>query len=459
MTRHTDGAGARRDSRRTFLKQAGAAGVGAAVATGAMRQGLMAQDATPAAPVAAMPGGNTPKGPKVDKLVFWTRASPDDTGNPNLYTQLKARADAYTATVGTQIDIQTVPDADFRTKMSQAAPGGQGPDVFGPVAHDWIGEFVVQHISLPLPDGVIESLDDIQAAAKTLSSVDGKLYGAPIELESVALIYNQDKVPTPPTTWDELVTMANGLNDGTNYGFGFPLLENYHEGGFVMGMGGYIFNYTNGTFDTSDIGLNNDGSVAAHEFMRDMFGKKMPEMPDVAIDRANMGTVQEGMMEAGQLYMTINGPWRESPLKAAGINYGVALLPTLPNGQPMKPFVGVQAMLASAYSKNQDAALDFLNFMTGTDSAIAYYAADHKAPARASALADPSVASDPWVNTWVQQATVGLPMPNIAVMSSVWTPWGGAVDAIIPPNASDDDTKKYLDGAVAQIQEAVQKAQ
>lgn len=452
-----------RSDRRELLKRAGMTGAGAVVAGAAAPLVTSAQDATPgtASPPAAVanPGGNTPKGPKVDKLIFWTRASKDDPGSPNLYTQLAARAKAYQDAIGTQIEIQTVPDADFKQKLSTAAPGGQGPDVFGPVAHDWIGEFVVQQIALAVPDGAIENIDDIQASAKALSSINGQLYGAPIELESIALIYNKDKVPTPPKTWDELVQMANSLNDGTNYGFGMPLLECYYLGSFLHAFGGYVFAYNNGTFDTSDVGLANDGAVAAHEFARDMYWKKMPEMPDVAIDRANMGPAQDGMMESGQLFMTLGGPWRESPLKAAGINYGVSIMPTLPNGQPLKPFVGVQAFVASAYSKNQEAALDFLNFMSGTDSAIAYYQADHKAPARASALAAPSVASDPWVNTWVQQATIGVPMPNISVMSAVWQPWAGAVDAIIPPNSSDDDTKKYLDQAVQAINDAVQKAQ
>ncbi len=446
----------RHDSRRDLLKQAGVAGAAVVVAGSPLAQMASAQDATPAVttPVAAA-GGNTPRGPQVDGLVFWTRASPDDVGSPNLFTQIKGRADAYTAATGTPIDIQTVPDADFRPRMSAAAPGGQGPDVFGPVAHDWIGEFAIQEIALPISVGPIDTPEDFQTVATQLTLVNGQQYAVPLQLESVALIYNRALVPTPPTSWDELVQMANGLNDGTVYGFGFPLLECYYEGAFFQGFGSYVFAYQDGTFNTADIGLNNAGAVEAAKFLRDMFWLDMPDMPEAAIDRANMAPVQEGMMEAGQLGMTISGPWRETPLTSAGIDYGVAVLPTLPNGQPMKPFVGCQAMLVNAYSQKQEAALDFVNFLTGTDSAVEIFAADRKVPARSSALQSEAIASNPWVGTWAEQALVGLPMPNIAQMTNVWEPWAGIMDAIIPPNTPDDQIQGFLDQLVEQIQAVV----
>ncbi len=447
-----DSALSRRDSRRDLLKQAGVAGAAAVVAGSSLAGTVAAQEATPVDQAAA-PGGNTPAGPMVDQLIFWTRASPDDVGSPNLFTQIKSRADAYTAATGTPIDIQTVPDADFRARMSAAAPGGEGPDVFGPVAHDWLGEFVVQQIALPIPAGAIDTPEDFTAASMQLSSVDGQLYGAPMEVESVALIYNADLVPTPPTTWDELVQMSNGLRNGETYGFGFPLLEQYHEAGFFLGFGSYIFGYPNQTWDTNDIGLNNPGGVEAARFLRDMYWLDMPDMPDVVIDRANMHGVIEGMTEAGQVAMTINGPWRINPLATAGVNYGVALLPTLPNGQPMKPFVGVQSMLVSAYSEKQEAALDFINFMSGTDSLAAVFAADRKVPARISAQQVESVASDPWIETWARQAELGQPMPNVPAMSRVFTLWGGIMDAIIPTNAPDDQIQGFLDQLVEQIRE------
>src|SRR5262249_6939004 len=157
----------------------------------------------------------------------------------------------------------------------------------------------------------------------------------------------------------------------------------------------------------------------------------------------------EGMMESKQLAMTINGPWREAPLTKAGINYAVAKLPTLPGGQPMRPFLGVQVWAANAYSKNKDAALDFIAYATGTNAVVEQYQGFIKAPVRQSAAASPVVTANPNIPVWSAQAADGVPMPNIPEMTNVWKPWGDAMDGIIPKNAPDDQVKTLLDDAVA----------
>lgn len=442
--------------RRAFLRRAAGLGLSATALSTLARGPLPARaQGTPAA--VAAPGGNEPKGPQVEKLVFWTRANPDDPGEPNVYTQLEAIGQAYRDAIGTEIEFVNVPDADFRNRMSIAAPGGEGPDVFGPIAHDWLGEFAIQQIALPIPDGAVPTPEDFLPVSFDLTRVDGTLYAIPVFVESVALIYNKDMVSEPPATWDELVATASELTnaEAETYGFGFPLLEQYHEGGFFHGFGSYIFAYENGVFNTEDIGINNAGGVEAAKFLRDMYHQAQPPMPEAAIDRANMHGFQEGLMESGQLAMTINGPWRELNLRAAGINFGVATLPTLPNGEPMRPFVGVQAMVASAYGENQEAALDFIAFATGTNSAVQLFQAEPKPPARISAQQSETVQANPNTAVWAEQATLGIAMPNIAAMGSVWTPWGAAMDAIVAANAPDDQIQGLLDDAVAQIREAI----
>ncbi len=442
-----------RSSRRDVLRRAAALGV-AAPALGAIgatrRPGLTrAQDA---------PGAYTPQGPKVDRLVMWTRSTPDAPDNTE-FANLTAVAQAYTAAVGTPVEIVTVPDADFKAKMGISAPGGGGPDLFGPIAHDWLGEFAIQNITLEIPKDRIPAVDDVNTLGIQACSVDGVLTAMPLFIESVAFIYNKDLVPTPPTTWEELVTMATELTTGDVYGFGFPLLDQYYESSFLYGMGGYVFQYENGDNNIEDIGLNNPAAVETYKFLRDIYHQQQPPMPEAAIDRVNMHKVQEGMMEQRQLAMTISGPWREAPLTKAGINYGVSVLPTLPNGQPMRPFVGVQAFAVNAYNENSEAALDFVLYATSTPSVLELYKGFVKTPVRTTALQDPSVMANPNIATWNQQAAAGVPMPNIAAMTNVWTPWQDAVDAIIPNNAPDDQIQPALDGAVEAIQAAIEESQ
>lgn len=434
------------------------AGGGAAEASPAAASPAAA-DASPAAAgggtSAAGDTGCTPSAAQVDKLTFWTRATEGDPEYPALQ---QLAADYQTAT-NTPVEVVTIPDADFRSKMSISAPAGEGADVFGPVAHDWVGEFAIQKIAQPIPADAIPAKDDIIQAALDAATVDGQLYALPLFVESVALLYNKDMVPNPPTTWDELVKTSTDLTADGKYGFGFPLLEQYHEGPFFNGFGSYIFKYENGQFDVNDIGLNNAQGVEAAKFLRDMYHKQQPSMPEAALDRQNMHTVQEGMMEAGELAMTINGPWREGRLKEAGINYGVAKLPTLPNGEPMRPFLGVQVFAASAYSKNAEAALDFIKFATCTDNAVKLYQGFNKVPVRTSAVESDVIKANPNIAIWNEQAADGVPMPNIPAMSNVWTPWGNAMDVIIGQNASDEEIQQALDAAVEQIKEAIKQTQ
>lgn len=249
--------------------------------------------------------------------------------------------------------------------------------------------------------------------------------------------------------------MATEMTDGDVYGFGFPILDQYYQGAFLHGFGGYIFRYEDGVFNLEDIGLNSPGSVEASRFLRDTYHQQKPPIPEAALDRATGGMSQEQMMESGQLAMTITGPWRETPLRTAGINFGVAPLPTLPNGQPMRPFFGAQVMGVNAYGEQQDAALDFITYFTGTDQGAVLFESDRKVPARLSVQQTEIVLASETTAAWAQQLQNAVPMPNIPAMQQVWDPWEAATDSIIPPNAPDPEVQTLLDNAVEQIRGAI----
>jgi maltose-binding protein MalE len=87
------------------------------------------------------------------------------------------------------------------------------------------------------------------------------------------------------------------------------------------------------------------------------------------------------------------------------------------------------------------------------------YRGEPKVPARQDVLDVEPIASDPFVETWLEQAQVGEPLPNIPAMSSVWKAWGDAADAIITNNAPDEEIQGILDTAVQQIKDEIAKTQ
>lgn len=447
-------------TRRQALQRMAAlsAAVGAAGAAGVK---AAAQSPTPdsspagsavASPAAMVDASYTPQGPQVEKLVLWTRSSIDTS--PNEFNALKAATDKYTEYVGTPVDLVTVPDADFRPKLSQAAPGGDGPDLFGPVAHDWIGEVALQQIAAPWEDAEIVGFEDIPKSAVNAVMYEGKVYGYPIFSETLAFFINKAMVDAAPATWDELVSTANDLTSGDTYGFVFPILTQYYEGPFFHAFGSYIFKDNGGTLDTNDIGLNNEGGVEAAKFLRDMYNKQQPQLPEAVLDQAGAGEYINGLQESGQVAMFIDGPWREPALKDAGIEFEVTQLPTAPNGEALQPFSGIQVFEANAYGKSLEASKDLINFLGSTEGVQLLVPGFNKPPVRNS-LRDFATGVNPNLNVYMDIAETAVPMPNIPQMGEVWVPWGDAMNGIIPANVSDDEVKSLLDAAVEQIKAAI----
>jgi arabinogalactan oligomer / maltooligosaccharide transport system substrate-binding protein len=441
-------------TRRDALRKAAVLGA-AASAAGAFS--ASAQDATPdASPATDVASSYEPQGPQVDRLVLWTRSSPDSS--PNEYNALVASTGRYTELVGTPVELVTVPDADFRTRLSLAAPEGDGPDAFGPVAHDWIGEVALQGIAMPWSEDEIHGFDDIAESVVSSVMYEGEIYGYPVFSESLALFYNRDIIDEPPTTWEDLVEKANAATEGDQYGFAFQVVEQYYQGAFFHAFGSYIFRETDGALDYNDIGLNNEGGVEAAKFLRDMFNNQEPPMPEDIIDQANAGSFLDGFEESGLLGMRINGPWREPALRDAGIDFGVAPLPTAPNGEPLQPFSGIQVFEVNAYGEQTEAAKDLVNFLGSNEGVSLMIEGFNKPPVRGE-LRDFATELNPNLGIYMEQVENAVPMPNIPQMAQVWGPWGDAMVGIIVNNVSDEDVQALLDTAVEQIRANIEQNQ
>lgn len=438
-------------TRRDALRKAAVLGAAAAAAGTVTRAG--AQDASPAAEVAT---SYEPAGPQVEKLVLWTRSSPDSSINE--WNALMAATARYTELVGTPVEMVTVPDADFRTRLSLAAPEGDGPDVFGPVAHDWIGEVALQGIAMPWAPEDIVGFDDIPESVVNAATYEGQVYGYPVFSESLVLFRNTDIFPDAPTTWDELVTMATEATTGDQWGFAFEVLQQYYQGAFFHGFGSYIFKDNEGTLDYNDIGLNNEGGVEAAKFIRDMFNTQTPPMPEDLLDQANAAAFMDGVEEAGLLGMRINGPWREPALRDAGINFAVSPLPTLPNGNPLQPFSGVQVFEVNAYGEQLEPSMDLVNFLGSNEGVSLMIEGFNKPPVRNS-LREVAIEVNPNLAAVMDQVEVAVPMPNIPQMAQVWQPWGDAMIGIVTNNVSDEDVQALLDTAVEQIKANIEQNQ
>lgn len=272
-------------------------------------------------------------------------------------------------------------------------------------------------------------------------SYDGKQFAVPIALEAVALIYNKKMVPEAPKNWDDFVRVAK------EKGFAFDARGFFFSYGFLGGSGAYVFKNNGGSLDPKDVGLANDGAKAGLQLLHDMVHTQKFFPADVNYEYA------QGRFIQGKTGMLINGPWAIADIQNANIEVGVAPMPTLPNGKPFNPFVGVQSGFVASASRNQEVAWDFVKFMQENAPPV-LYKAGKRIPAALKHQQAADVKADAVVQGFIASAANGTPMPNIPAMQQVWGPAGDMIGLVLdkkvsPAQAAADALKKINDGVAA----------
>jgi len=350
----------------------------------------------------------------------------------------------FTAKYNVPVEVQEVDFGEIRSKLTTAGPAGEGADlIIGP--HDWIGELIESGLLEPI-SLFTELRSKFVPVSLEAFTYGGKLYGLPYATESVALFYNKDLVIEPPKTFEELITMAKELTNREEgrYGFLIQMPDPYHSFPLLSATGGYIFGKNpDGTTNPLDIGLANEGAIRGANLLLRLV-KEGIEVPG-----ADYQTVI-GLFNEDKLAMMIAGPWVIGGIKEAGINYGIAKIPTI-DGQVAKPFVGVQGFMISAFSENKILTRTFLTeFIATKDVMLKLYERATRPPAFIPALEE--VSANPDIRGIAISAADGIPMPKIPEMASVWGAWSDALELIVNQKLEPDQAMK---NAAEQIKKTI----
>jgi maltose/maltodextrin transport system substrate-binding protein len=344
-------------------------------------------------------------------------------------------AEKFTADLGIPVKVEVVDPAV--EKFQNAAATGDGPDIMI-WAHDRFGEWAAGGLIQAVSPSQ-EVVDGILPTAWDAVSFGGKVWGYPVSVEAVGLIYNKALVQTPPADFADIanVTVPDGVKpimwDYNNTYFTMPLL---------MANGGYAFVKKDGSYDGKDTGVANEGAIAGATVLRGLIDSGI--MP-AGVDYG----VMDGAMAKGEVAMVLNGPWAWSGYKAAGIDIGVAPIPTV-NGKVSPPFLGVYSAAINAASPNADLAIEFIENYMLTDEGLAAW----NAKGDLGALADISAGAaqnDPLVTATLANAAAGIPMPSNPEMGAFWSAMQPALTSITtgaadPKTALEDAAKRILGG-------------
>ncbi|CEY34733.1 maltose ABC transporter substrate-binding protein [Streptococcus pneumoniae] len=360
-------------------------------------------------------------------------------------------AKAYKEQSGTTINIKSGDQLGGLDKLSLDNQSGQAADVMM-APYDRVGSLGSdgQLSEVKLSDGA--KTEDTTKSLVT--AADGKVYGAPAVIESLVMYYNKDLVKEAPKTFAELEELAKDSKyafageDGKTSAFLADWTNFYYAYGLLAGNGAYVFGQ-NGK-DPKDIGLANDGSIAGINYAKSWYEK----WPKGMQDGTAAGNLIQTQFQEGKTAAIIDGPWKAQAFKDAKVNYGVATIPTLPNGKNYAAFGGGKAWIIPSSTKNLEAAQKFVDFLVSTEQQKAFYDATNEIPANTEARSYAEGKNDELTTAVIKQFKNAQPIPNISQMSAVWEP---AANMLFDAVSGKKDAKTSANDAVTLIKETIKQ--
>ncbi len=353
------------------------------------------------------------------------------------YNGLQKVGDAFSAVSGVGVVVQHPEGAP--DKFQAAAGAGKGPDIFC-WAHDRAGEWAKSGLIVPVkPSARIR--DEIEDSAWEAFSYKGKIWGYPLAIEAIGLIYNTALVKIPPKSFEELIVLDKSLAlQGKR-----AVLWDYNKAFFtwpmLAGPGGFIFaRSAQGELDPKTLGVNASGAVKGAEMLQRLI--RDGHMPQGA-RYAEM----EGGFSRGQIAMMISGPWSWDNIRKSNISFGVAPIPSVA-GYPSKPFVGVLGCMVAAPSKVKDLAREFLENHLLRVEGLRTVSADVSLGTPANKAYFRELSADPNIRATMTNALAGEPIPNIPETGRFFPAMDAALEAITNGRQSPKDA---LDGAAARM--------
>ena len=364
------------------------------------------------------------------RIVIWTNMSVEvDT--------LQKYADEWGEKNGYEVEV--LHQSPSVQQFAQAVKSASEPDAVVGIPNDQLADYVNAGLAAEVPQELYTDSDFSDAAIQACY-VDGKRYAAPLSVETTALFYNTELVSKVSSTWEELVEQA-----AQNGGVQFDATSIYYDLGFVRACGGYIFQYKDGAYDTSDIGLANAGAVEAYEFINALCNKYNLITADVTADIARSN------FQNGKCAYYIGGPWDIDGFTSAQTPFAISEMPTF-HGQPFVTPVGTQVSFVSNNSDKQEQVWNFIQYLI-ENGALDLYEAGDRIPAR---LADQELAeiqNNEYAQAFIAQINNGEPMPTVSEMGQLWSIHTNNIRSMW---SGEQTAQQAADNMVSQLKEAIE---
>ena len=319
------------------------------------------------------------------------------------------------------VNVTIEPPANITDSFPIAAQAGKGPDIVI-WAHDKVGEWADAGLIAPV-EVADEYANKFFPKAWQAVRHQQRLWGYPIALETVTLIYNKKLLEgQPPTQLSQLSSFNQSIKkkhpDVTT--ILWDPRSPYYTWGILASGGGYVFGRSGTDYDFKNIGVATPGAVLA-------LSKIISLIQSGILPKTCSYSDTEDFMGQGKLAMMISGPWAWSNLIQKGIDFGLGQIPGV-DGNVGRPFVGVSAAYLNRSSPNRDLAKEFLEHYLLTDDGLAIM--DNAKPIGVPALVSmyqKLEQNNPRLRELKATVDYGQIMPNVPQMARFFSSLGAAL--------------------------------
>ena len=332
-------------------------------------------------------------------------------------------AEKFRTDFGLKLTIET--PEKITDSFPIAAQAGKGPDIVI-WAHDKIGEWA--------DGGLIAPVEVSDEYAKKFfpksweaARHKGRVWGYPIALETVTLIYNKKLLDGPPPTQLSQLPAIDQNIKSKHPGVITILWDPrsaYYSWGILASGGGYVFGRKGSDYDYKNIGVATPGVEAA-------LSKIISFIQSGVLPKSCSYSETEDFMGQGKLAMMISGPWAWSNLIQKGIDFGLGQIPGV-DGKVGRPFVGVSIAYLNRSSPNQDLAKEFLEHYLLTEDGLT--AMNKAKPIGVPALVsmyDKLSQDNPHLRELKASVDFGQVMPNVPRMGRFFSALGAALQVAL----------------------------
>ena len=303
--------------------------------------------------------------------------------------------EAFKEETGCTVEIVGASWDDGLNKVMSAIASGEGPDVVQ-LAEQWTGQAYASGAFVEL-DPVIDKFGGENAyyqEALNYGKFDGKTYGLPWGGDCRAIYFRESalesaglKAPDNGWKWSDMVSMLQKLKEtGVEYPFSMEgsgsQFDVFYFWWYTMLARGGKFISDDGTTAT----INTPEGRQALQDIIDLIQKYKVLSPAMA---ETDPTMNSAAFQNGTAVMVPGATSIAAEALAAGIDDVMCMTPPRGEDGAFGAFLAISVMSVYDFSKNKDAALDFVEFLMRPEWQVSYNKTAGWLPARIEAWDDP----------------------------------------------------------------------